>query len=235
MDFIDLGRMAYARAYEEQQRHHAAVLADRERVGGGVGRILFVEHDPVITIGRHPGAAMHIIAAREAIAAAGVEVVETDRGGDVTYHGPGQLVVYPILDLNRLGLGIHAYMRMLEGIVMAVCGRAGLGARREEGATGVWVGEGPGRKVCAMGVRIRRWVSLHGLALNVDADLSPFDLIVACGLTGRGITSLARELGPGCPAMERVKAWMREEIAAAVEAACARVAAGGVPTGPASS
>lgn len=235
MEFIDLGRMAYARAFEEQQRHHAEVLGGRERGGAGAGRILFVEHDPVITIGRHPGAAGHIIAAREAIAAAGIGVVETDRGGDVTYHGPGQLVVYPILDLNRLGLGIHAYMRMLEGIVIAVCGRAGLAARREEGATGVWVGEGPARKVCAMGVRIRRWVSLHGLALNVDADLSPFDLIVACGLTGLGITSLARELGTGCPPMERVKAWMGEEFAASVEAALARAAVGGVPTGPASS
>jgi lipoyl(octanoyl) transferase len=164
------------------------------------GRVLFVEHDPVITISNRAGASNHLIATPEALAALGVTIERTDRGGDITYHGPGQLVVYPILDLNLLNLGLHAYMRLLEAAVIDTCAAFGIEARRDASATGVWIGD-PGAKICAMGVRVRRWVSLHGLALNVATDLSHFDLIVPCGLVGRPVTSLERELGRrGAPA-----------------------------------
>lgn len=145
-----------------------------------------------------------MLVGREALARAGIELRETDRGGDVTYHGPGQLVVYPIVDLNRVGLRLHEYMRELEGAVIDFCCGLGLDAGREEGATGVWIRRADGGvgKVCAMGVRVRRWVSMHGLALNVSPDLRHFQLIVPCGLEGREVTSLRQELGRVAPSFE---------------------------------
>jgi lipoyl(octanoyl) transferase len=201
---VDLGRMGYTQAYRAQCDHLEEVLAARAAGTPEVGRILTVEHDPVITVSGRAGAAQHLLATSEMLAARGVSLASTDRGGDITYHGPGQLVVYPILDLNLLNLGLHDYMRLLEGAIVDVCLSLGVAARRDPTATGVWIGE-PGSKICAMGVRVRRWVSMHGLALNVRPDLSHFDLIVPCGLAGRSVTSLERELGPACPSMDRVK------------------------------
>jgi len=208
----DLGRMAYGEAYALQRELQGAVIASRgEDVGSAsVGYLLLVEHDPpVITVSGRKGAGQHVTASAAELQAAGVKVVDTDRGGDVTYHGPGQLVVYPILDLNALGLRIHGYVRMLEQIVIDVIGRWGVEGGRDTDATGVWVGgagnEG-GSKVCAIGVRVTRWVTMHGLALNVTTNLDHFELIVPCGLVGRTVTSLARELGSRCPSMEEVKA-----------------------------
>jgi len=202
----DLGRASYADAYELQTRRRDEVLARRMEERAPAGVLLLVEHDPpVITVSRRAGAGRHVLATPETLADAGVEVQPTDRGGDVTYHGPGQLVAYPILDLNRLGLNLHAYMRLLEDAVIAVCRGFGVEAGRDAEsppATGVWVG---GRKIAAMGVRVRKWVTMHGLALNVSTDLSHFDLIVPCGLAGREVTSLKRELGEA-PAMGGVKA-----------------------------
>ena len=198
----DLGRMAFEPAYNRQCAEVERVLAARETSRPIAGTILLVEHAPVITISQRPTARRHLTATPEALAGAGVRVVETDRGGDITYHGPGQLVVYPILDLNALGLRLHEYMRLLENALIEVCRGLGMDAGRDTCATGVWV---RGAKVCAMGVRVRRWVSMHGLALNVNPDLRHFDLIVPCGLAGRGVTSLQRELGAACPAMPRVK------------------------------
>jgi len=223
----DLGRMAYAPALEVQHARHAEVLSWRD--GGDnrapappVGVVLFVEHDPpVITVSRRAGTMAHLTASQEMLAREGVEVCETDRGGDITYHGPGQLVAYPILDLNRLGLGLHAYMRMLEGVVIDTCGAFGVACWRDPSATGVWtgdqnaVGDG-GAKISAMGIRVRRWVTLHGLALNVSTNLRHFDLIVPCGLVGRRVTSLDRELGRACPTMEAVKRVMAERFAEAI-------------------
>jgi lipoyl(octanoyl) transferase len=176
--------MSYLPAWEEQNRHVTEVLAARERGEPEVGRLLMVEHDPVITVSNRAGAAANLVASPEALRMAGVSVERTDRGGDITYHGPGQLVVYPILDLNLLNLGLHAYMRMLEAAVIDTCAAFGVSARRDAAATGVWVGE-PGAKICAMGVRVRKWVSMHGLAINVTTDLSHFGLIIPCGLIGR--------------------------------------------------
>jgi lipoyl(octanoyl) transferase len=167
------------------------------------GYLLLVEHDPpVITVSRRAGARQHLVATETELANAGIEVTETDRGGDITYHGPGQLVVYPILDLNTLGLRLLGYMRFLEGIVTDALAVWGIEGRRDENATGVWV---DGSKICAMGVRLSRWVSMHGLALNVTTNLSHFDLIVPCGLTGRTVTSIQREIGDACPSMAEVK------------------------------
>jgi lipoyl(octanoyl) transferase len=204
----DLGRMSYEDALRRQRQAHAEVLAARS-VGGPM-RLLLVEHDPpVITVSRRPSAAGHVLASPERLARLGVQRVETDRGGDVTWHGPGQLVAYPILDLERLGLRIHGYMRFLEDAVIELLAEFGAAGQRDADATGVWIESGePPRalKVCAMGVRVSRWVSMHGLALNVAPDLSFFDLIVPCGLADRGVTSLRRVLGDACPTMDQAKA-----------------------------
>ena len=214
----DLGRVGYAPAYAEQIRRHERVLASRLAGGPLVGEILLVEHDPVITISRRASARDHLLATPEALARSGVAVEDTDRGGDITYHGPGQLVVYPIIDIERLGLGVHDHIRLMERAVIETCQHFGLDARRDSTATGVWINP-PGLmdthhpdgvhpragKIAAMGVRVRKWITLHGLSLNVAPDLSHFELIVPCGLSGRPVTSLLRELGQRCPAMDDVK------------------------------
>src|SRR5690606_35011474 len=163
----------------------------------------------------------HLLADAATLAAHGVEVAQTDRGGDVTYHGPGQLVVYPILDLQRLGAGrlkLSGYMRLLEQVVIDTIAQWGVVGVRDPGATGVWVyRDDPGRapadenervhlaKIAAMGVRVRRWVTMHGLALNVDPDMRHFQLIVPCGLAGRPVTSMKLLRGDKAPTMEDAK------------------------------
>jgi lipoyl(octanoyl) transferase len=222
---VDLGRMEYSAAYRVQTEHVEEVLASREAGLPEAGRLLLVEHDPVITVTRRPGALGHLLASPELLARQGVALVETDRGGDITYHGPGQLVVYPILDLNVLGLGLHAYMRLLEDAVIASCASLGVTCGREPGATGVWVpgaSGGQAAKICAMGVRVRKWVSMHGLALNLSTNLDHFALIVPCGLAGRPVTTLARELaraGRPAPSMEELKALVVDELESSIAAA----------------
>ncbi len=233
----DLGRMAYADALALQRQTHAEVLTNREQAESGRPLqpmpVLLLEHDPpVITVSRRPGAADHLLATPELLAAHGVTVAETDRGGDITYHGPGQLIAYPILDLNRLGLRVHGYMRWLEAIVIETIASFGVVGHRDHCATGVWVGGEPpremtagdddapaacadpsrgGRKICAMGVRVARWVSMHGLALNVQPAMEHFGLIVPCGLVGRPVTSLALECGVA-PPMDLVKRRLAESF-----------------------
>ncbi len=207
---IDLGRCSYTDAYEAQCAHHEEVLAARQAGKPEVGRILTVEHTPpVITVSRRPGANDNLLASAERLAARGIEVCATDRGGDITYHGPGQLVVYPIIDLATIGVRLHDYLRLLETVVIESCTDRGLQAERDDCATGAWIrqkGAGQTAKICAIGVRVRRWVTMHGLALNVTTDLSHFDLIVPCGLHGRAVTSLERELPTGCPSVDEVRA-----------------------------
>ena len=205
--------MSYADAYRVQNARHEAVLSGRGEGDGAIGTVLFVEHDPVITVTRRPGVSEHIIATPELLAMHGVAREETDRGGDVTYHGPGQLVVYPIVDLNRMNCRIIDYLRALEEIIIRVLADLGIEGERDEGATGVWTRDGEEfAKVAAIGVRVRRWVTLHGLALNVDPDLSHFGLIVPCGLHGRPVSSLRRLMGEACPSLERVKTIMAERM-----------------------
>lgn len=225
---IQAGRTRYADALEMQRSHQAAVLAGREAGVFEVGRIILTEHEPVVTVTRRGAAAGHVLFSSEALAARGVELCETDRGGDVTYHGPGQLVCYPIVDLNRLGLNLHGYMRAMESAVIATLARFGIAGERDPGATGVWVRDGETEetaKICAMGVRIRRWVTMHGLAINVDPDMGHFDLIVPCGLAGRRVTSVRRVLEGGghgkdnaCPELARVGGVLVEELDAALRA-----------------
>lgn len=210
----DLGSLAYEPAFERQRAAWREVLAARETGGLLAGVVLLVEHDPaVITLTRR--AAPNLIATPEQLAKAGVALAETDRGGDITYHGPGQLVVYPIIDIQRLGWNLHRYMRELEQTVIDSCATWGVHGERDAGATGVWVGREPSAKICALGVRIRRWITMHGLALNVTTNLAHFDLIVPCGLAGRPVTSLQKLLGAQCPSMDQAK----REVAARIVAA----------------
>lgn len=216
--FEDLGRIGYAEALEIQRTRHAEVVAARGAAPGQDHpgfRILLLEHDPpVITLTRRPGIREHLLATPQLLAADGIQVVETDRGGDITYHGPGQLVAYPILDLNLLGLRIHPYMRLLEDVVIGTLAAFGVEAGRDPDATGVWIDpqEPTARKIAALGVRLSRWCSMHGLALNVDPDLGHFGLIVPCGLHDRSVTSLRAELGESCPPMEEVREELRRQF-----------------------
>ncbi len=226
LEVVDLGRISYADAYTIQRAAQEDVIAARDALapegsrGASAGRIYLLEHDPaVVTVSRRVGAAQNVLVSPDRLAALGIDLVETDRGGDVTWHGPGQIVVYLVLDLNRLGLRIHAYLRLLEQAVIDALADLGVVAQRDESATGVWVG---GRKICAMGVRLSRWVSMHGIALNVDPNLSQFDLIVPCGLVGRGVTSLRHELGDRCPALDEMKRLLAARLVAALEDAATR-------------
>ena len=213
---IDLGRIGYLEALALQRAEHERVVAGRaERVPMTV---FLLEHaPPVVTVTRRAGAAGHVLASDEILARRGIERVETDRGGDVTYHGPGQLVAYPIVDLERLGLKVHPYVRWLEQCLIDVLAAENVVAMRDPAATGVWTGEEgrPVRKIAAIGVRLSRFASMHGFALNVDPDLSHFELIVPCGLE-RPVTSIARERG--APAdlarcRDRVADWFAREVA----------------------
>lgn len=203
----DLGRLAYEPAFAAQQAAHARVLAARERGEAAVGELLLVEHDPVVTISNRAGAEANLLATPALLERHGVAVARTDRGGDITYHGPGQLVAYPILDLNVLNLGLHDYMRLLEESVVRTCDHFGVATMRDPTATGVWtVRDGqPFAKIAAMGVRVRRWVSMHGLALNVATNLEHFNLFVPCGLVGRPVTSLQKELGASAPTFAQAR------------------------------
>jgi len=222
----ELGRVPYAEALALQRARHAVVVAGRS--AGAPFPLLILEHDPpVVTVTRRVGAREHLVATPESLARAGVEVHETDRGGDITYHGPGQLVAYPIVDLQRLGIGIHAYIRALEEAIIRSCAHFGVPCHREEGATGVWAGDpGPrARKIAAIGVRVSRWVTMHGLALNVAPQMEHFALIVPCGLHDRALTSLRQELGEGAPAMDAVKKSLAEQLMRALGEASAAAAA----------
>ncbi len=192
----DLGRLAYRPACDIQRQVHQQVL------DGAMPTLLLVEHDPVITVSQRRGVNRHVLLPRQTLVARGIDLQETDRGGDVTYHGPGQLVAYPILRLADYGLNVGRYMRLLEAIVMDALVEFGIDAHRDHCATGVWVGNA---KLCAMGVRVKRNVTLHGLALNVDPDLSHFQTIVPCGLADRQVTSMRELLGGRCPTMSQVK------------------------------
>ena len=178
-----LGRLHYAEALRLQR----ALVEDR-RVGRVPDLLLLLEHPPVITLGvRGDGVRSHLLAPPEALAERGIEVHETGRGGDITFHGPGQIVGYPILDLKPDRCDVHRYVRDLEELLIRAVGDLGVSARRVPGLTGVWTGRG---KLAAIGVRISRWVTSHGFALNVSTDLSAFELIVPCGIADRGVTSL---------------------------------------------
>ncbi|MCE5259534.1 MAG: lipoyl(octanoyl) transferase LipB [Chloroflexi bacterium] len=160
--------------------------------------LLLLEHEPVITLGRRADPT-HILASSEALAGEGVQVCRTERGGDVTYHGPGQLVAYPILHLPTLGLGPSDYMHRLEDVAAALAADYGINTHRRDGIIGVWVGN---NKLTALGVRIKGGICYHGLAFNVDPNMRHWSMIIPCGITDGGVTSLAAELGKTPPMRE---------------------------------
>jgi lipoate-protein ligase B len=161
------------------------------RSGEGMEQLLLLEHPHVFTLGRGADAS-NILADREQLQTNSVEVHETGRGGDVTYHGPGQLVGYPIISLKPDRCDVHRYVRDIEEVLIRTIGEFGVTGMRIAGLTGVWVGN---EKIAAIGVRIARWITSHGFALNVNTDLSYFQMIVPCGITGKGVTSLSRLVG----------------------------------------
>lgn len=184
----ELGRLPYGDALEIQRS------VARDRIAGVIPEdvLLLVEHDPVVTLGRSAKSG-HVTATPALLAARGVEVYDVERGGDVTFHGPGQLVGYPIIDLKRHRQDLHWYLRQLEGVIIDALGTVGIAGERRSGLTGVWTGGG--RKIASIGVHASNWVTWHGFALNVTTDLSYFDLLVPCGIAGVEMTSVARELG----------------------------------------
>jgi lipoate-protein ligase B len=183
---LRLGRVPYRDALAVQRTLH------RERKAGTRGdTIILVEHDPVLTLGRGADR-RHILADDAHLTALGIEVIPVERGGDVTYHGPGQLVAYPILDLTAYGRDIHRYVCALEESAIRLLALYGVAGTRRAGLPGVWAGP---RKLASVGVFVSRWVTLHGIAINIDPDLSHFDLIHPCGLTDTRMTSLAAETG----------------------------------------
>jgi lipoyl(octanoyl) transferase len=183
-----LGLVPYADALALQR-----VLVEDRRAGRVDDLLLLVEHPHVLTLGvRGDGGRSHILATGEALAARGIDVHETGRGGDITYHGPGQIVGYPIVDLKPDRCDVHRYVRDLEDVLIRTAASYGVEAGRVDGLTGVWVGRD---KLAAIGVRISRWITSHGFAFNVSTNLDYFDLIVPCGIADRGVTSLARLLG----------------------------------------
>jgi len=195
-----LGRVEYAEAHELQER------LQRARMRGAVGdTLLLLEHPPVITLGRGAKPA-NILMPRALLEARGFSVHEIGRGGDVTYHGPGQITGYPILDLSPDRKDVRRYVSDLEELMIRLAGSYGLTAGRIEKLNGTWIEE---RKIGAVGVRISRWVTMHGFAFNVSTDLSHFGLIVPCGITDKAVTSLERELGRSVPmdeALDRLEA-----------------------------
>lgn len=194
-----LGVVEYGEALELQRR-----LVDDRRAGRIPDTLLLLQHPSVITLGvKARNDRRHVLATEEALDAAGVALYETGRGGDVTYHGPGQLVGYPILDLRPDRCDVHAYVRDIEEALIRATRSFGVETHRVPGLTGVWAG---GEKLAAIGVRISRWITSHGFAYNVTTDLDHFKLIVPCGIGDRGVTSLSRLLGRDVPMHETEEA-----------------------------
>jgi lipoyl(octanoyl) transferase len=182
-----LGVVPYGEALEMQK-----ALVEERRAGRVPNLLLLLQHPPVITLGVRLSSRAHITATDAFLASRGVDVHDTGRGGDVTYHGPGQIVGYPILDLRPDRCDVHRYVRDLEEVMIRVCADYGIQAGRVNSMSGAWVGAD---KIGAIGVRISRWITSHGFAFNVNTNLDDFQLIIPCGIADRGVTSLQRLLG----------------------------------------
>lgn len=193
----DLGLIEYGKAWNYQKGLFNESLVRKGRGGQVENYLLLCEHLHTFTIGRH-GDRNNLLCNPEFFEKRGISFFETERGGDVTYHGPGQLVGYPIFDLESFGIGIRQYICNLEDIVMRLLASYEIEAGRLEGAVGVWIDANnpvKARKICAIGVKASRFVTMHGFALNVNADLSYFSMINPCGFTDKGVTSMEKELG----------------------------------------
>lgn len=225
VEFADLGSVEYGKAWDLQER----MLRSKTEVKRAAfldaanGRptsdrhvphhLIFCEHPPVYTMGKS-GDMAHVLLGESGMAEKGVSFYHTNRGGDVTFHGPGQVVGYPLLDLERFRTDLGWYLRSLEEVVIRTLSHYGIESGRSPGETGVWIDAGVSgreRKVCAMGVRCSRWVTMHGFALNVNTDLSYFDYIVPCGIRGKQVTSIQRETGASV-SMEEVKGLLKKSF-----------------------
>lgn len=220
--FRDLGHIDFATAWEQQTKLFQATI-DRKLANRNLpedqrvpteDHLLFCEHPHVYTLGKS-GKPSHLLLNEEGLREKGVQFFPIDRGGDITYHGPGQIVGYPIFDLDEHFTDIHRYLRTLEEAIIGTLEAYQVKAGRIEGLTGVWLDPGDpakARKICAFGIRASRWVTMHGFAFNVNTDLSYFDSIVPCGIADKGVTSLAKELGHEVD-IEKVKERLKLEIA----------------------
>ena len=196
-----VGRMPYKKCWEYQQRLFNDLLAKQGGEDDFVGTIIFVEHPAVYTLGKS-GNMSNMLIDEERMKALGAEFYHIDRGGDITFHGEGQVVCYPILDLEKLGIGLRRYIELLEQSIIETVAEYGIEGHRLEGATGVWLCDEAGerlqrnwRKICAIGVKASRFVTMHGLALNAATDLKWFTMINPCGFVDKGVTSITKELG----------------------------------------
>lgn len=234
--YRDLGRMSYGECWDLQRSLFGRILDSKSSAAADSlalndsqamaipewdsiidancgGELLFVEHNPVYTLGKS-GKAENMLVSEEYLRSIGAEFYRIERGGDITYHGPGQIVGYPILDLEKLGIGLRQYIDSLEQSIIDVCAEWGVEAGRIEGASGVWIEpESPrARKICAIGVRSSRYVTMHGFAMNVSTDLRYFSHINPCGFVDKGVTSLSRELGREV-ALDEVKSQIVKHLA----------------------
>lgn len=192
---LDWGRTAYEAAWRQQDE-----LVARRIAGAIADTLVFTEHEPVYTLGVRKDSAGHLLWDAPELARRGITLTQSNRGGDITYHGPGQIVGYPIVNLTPRK-DLHAYLRLLEQVLIHTVGTFGLAADRRPGKTGIWLGK---RKIAAIGVAVKKWTTYHGFALNVNPDLAPFGGIVPCGITDGSVTSMEAELG-GSPALDEVK------------------------------
>ena len=220
---IDLGQLSYGESLTVQEQYFNQIIelkrANRtqEHPQQTPNYLLWVEHPPVVTLGKS-GKKEHLLLDAKGLEAEGIEFFQTNRGGDITFHGPGQLVVYPIFDLDNFFTDIHKYLRFLEEAVILTLKDYGIESSRSSGETGVWleVGTPFARKICAMGVRASRWVTMHGLALNINTDLKYFNHIIPCGIQGKGVTSLQKELKQEVR-LEEVKQKLKAHLCALFE------------------
>lgn len=217
--YIDLSGIGYQQAWDYQTGlHNDLIRAKREGNPGEFHYLLLCEHRPVYTLGKS-GHEKHLLLSQEECASRGIEYHKINRGGDITYHGPGQITGYPILDLDQIYTDVHRYVREVEEVIIRTLARYGIKGDRMEGYTGVWIRaeneHSQNRKICAIGVHLSRWVTLHGFALNVNTDLSYFDHIVPCGIeeADKTVTSMEKELGYKLDINE-VKSAIREAFAA---------------------
>ena len=183
---IQRDKTDYREMWNLQKQLHNSVVADKTK-----HYLILTEHKPVITIGKS-GSQSNLLVNSGILSKQGIEVIENDRGGDITFHGPGQIVGYPILNLAYFKKDIHWYLRTLEELIINTLAQFGLKAQRNKGLTGVWIDN---RKICAIGIKTSRWVTMHGFALNVNTNLDYFNLIIPCGITDKGVTSISHELG----------------------------------------
>lgn len=197
--FKNLGTRSYKDVWDYQEKLLAEniELKRSQNPADTLNHLLFVEHKPVYTLGKN-GKQQHMLLSAENLAARGIEYFEINRGGDITFHGPGQIVGYPIIDLDKFKTDLGWYLRSLEEVIILTMAEYGLKGERSKGETGVWLDteiKGRERKICAMGIKCSRWITMHGFALNVNTDLDYFNFIIPCGIQNKQVTSLQKELG----------------------------------------